>query len=243
MLLSNIFFFATAVLAAPAVLSPAAPIEARSLEVRQEKATVGSAVLQAALTLESTVNTSIQEINKAVASIKANTEASVVVALQATIRSNIQAIVKAFQDATATILATIGGSLSAIINLATGLSQEQINNLIEAVAVIQRVLANIRVLVTVTVSSAGPSTVAFVNAELNTLKNALEPFLTPLVTYLTAVRNLSASATVTVQGLSSSLAELTNYVQTLAKSLGLNTLLGPILTSVGSLLSLLGVRP
>jgi hypothetical protein len=240
MLLSNILFFATAALAAPSVLSPAAQIEARNIEVRQNKATVGSTILQAAYSLESTVNVNIGEINKAITSIKSNTEATLVVTLQATIRSNIAAIARAFQDATATIIAATGGSLSAIINLATGLTQEQVNQLVEAINVIKRVLNNVRVVITLTISSAGPDTVAFVNTELNAVKSALGPFLQPLVTYLTAVRNLSASLTVTVQGLSSSLADLTSFIQGLGSSLGLNTLLGPILTNVAGLLGLLG---
>ena len=65
MLLSNILFFATAALAAPAIMSAAAPIEARSIEARQNKATIGSSVLQIANTLESSINFNIGEISKA----------------------------------------------------------------------------------------------------------------------------------------------------------------------------------
>jgi len=242
MLFSNILFFATAALAAPAVMAPA-PVEARHIETRQNRATVGTTVLQIAYTLESNVNYNIGEINKAIVAIRTNTEASIVVALQATIKSNFAAIAKAFQDATAGIVAATGGSLSAIINLATGLSQDQVNQLVEAINVVKRVLNNVRIIITLTVTNLGPDIVAFFNAEVTAVKNALGPFLQPLVTFLTAVRNLSASLTVTVQGLSAGLGDLTATIQNIGSSLGLSNLLAPILNSVGGLLGLIGVKP
>jgi hypothetical protein len=60
MLLSNVLFFATAVLAAPA----ATVTGSSALEGRQQRTTVASTILQVVTTLEQTTNTNIDEIIK-----------------------------------------------------------------------------------------------------------------------------------------------------------------------------------
>ncbi|VUC26857.1 unnamed protein product [Clonostachys rosea] len=202
---SNVLMFASFAFAAPA-----------AVEVRQQQ-TVTGVVLGSTQTLLNTVNTNVDAIKTAINGAGGNIGASV----QAQIRANLQAILAELQTAATTISGATAGAAGGIVGAATGLTQQQINDLAQAVQNTLNAVAALNVLVTAETTNLTGPLGTFAQTEINAIRAAISPFAAPVITFARAVQAFSARVGVTVTGLAAVTTSLTSYITNLLNSLGL----------------------
>lgn len=142
----------------------------------------------------------------------------------ADIRANLNDIRTAIQAATRTILSNTLGAIFGLVGATTGLTQIVVDQVTDIIQTVFSVLAQLEVGVRAT-QNLTPEIRTLLTNELNSLIATLAPFLTPLLVFFNAVRNLSASATVTVRGLLAAQQELGALIRRVLTSLGLGNLL------------------
>ncbi|KAK7226948.1 hypothetical protein V2G26_014951 [Clonostachys chloroleuca] len=202
---SNVLMFASFAFAAPAV----------EIEVRQQTAT--GVVVQSVQTVRNTVDTNVAAIRTAIGGVTGNVSAQV----QAQIRANLNAILASLKTATTTITGATTGAAGGIIGAAVGLSQQQINDLAQAVQNTLDAVAALNVIITAEATDLTTPLRTFAQSEINAIRAALSPFLTPVIVFARAVTFFSARVGIVVTGLANVTTSLTNYITNLLQSLGL----------------------
>uniref|UniRef100_A0A8H7K2Z0 Uncharacterized protein n=1 Tax=Bionectria ochroleuca TaxID=29856 RepID=A0A8H7K2Z0_BIOOC len=205
---SNALMFASFALAAPAV----------EVEVRQQTAT--GVVVQSVQTVLNTANTNVAAIRSAVDGVSGNISAQV----QAQIRANLQAIASSLQTAATTITGATTGAAGGIIRAATGLTQQQINDLAQAVQNTLDAVTALNVIITAEATDLTTPLRTFAQSEINAIRAALNPLVSPVLTFARAVTFFSARVGIVVTGLANVTTSLTNYITNLLNSLGLSKL-------------------
>lgn len=143
---------------------------------------------------------------------------------QVLIRANIVAIADALKTAKDTIISSTVDATGSVTNAATGLTQEQVNNLATAIQNTLAAVNQLKVIVTLTASDLTPEFFALVKGELDLVKEAISPFVKPVTAFGSAVSKFSAKAGVSVVGLSNATNTLINVTQSLLSGLGLGGL-------------------
>ncbi|KAF4954522.1 hypothetical protein FSARC_12102 [Fusarium sarcochroum] len=179
-------------------------------------------------TIQGSVNTfsngtlaTTNQINDAVAAIKSNVGATVIVQLQGALRANYQAIAQALILATTNIARVTTEAAGGIAAQARGLTDQQIVQLTAALRTAIDSAENIGATVAITMTDLSPDARAAFQGEVDAVKDALNPFITPLVLFATAVRNASASGSAAITGLDPALTNLIRLQGELMASLGL----------------------
>ncbi|EEY18903.1 hypothetical protein D7B24_001436 [Verticillium nonalfalfae] len=188
---------------------------APALQARQNTA-IGT-VKNAVATLDSATKGNIQAIQDAVAEVKNNVEAQVEVVL----KTNIQGIADALKKATDDIVKGTTGAGGAIGGDLKDLTQAQINEVRDAIAAAQRILRDIGATVRLTATDLTPALKSAIQSEVDAVKAAIQPFVTPLTTFGEAAKAARASLAVGITGLSTVIAELGGILSRLIASIGL----------------------
>lgn len=165
--------------------------------------------------------------------------------IQGVIRANFRQIANAFRFAGETILRATTGSGQNLQAIIEGLSREQLDNIRRALTSAISLITNIGITFTAALIGVRPAIQNLVVAELAALESAVEPFLTPLRTFVLEIQRIRGEATVGVTGLAGVVQELGRIVQGLVAGLGLPSLnvptnggLGGVLQAVTGLVSL-----
>jgi hypothetical protein len=161
---------------------------------------------------------------------KGNVDAVIEVQLKATLKANYIAIIKSIQTASSAINIVTTGAAGGVANQVKGLTQAQVNQLPDAVNSAKRVIQALNATLVVTVTDLTPSYKDFIADEVESLKGVLEPFFTPLLTFVSAAKEAEATVALTVTGLSTAQAELSKACKNLVSFLGLPQL--PILNGL-----------
>jgi hypothetical protein len=151
----------------------------------------------------------------------ASAEDNVSAEIEATITANLEAITEALEDAGAAITAATTGGLGGIITAASFLTNQQVQNLADAVETVSDIVDGIGATIEVTVTDLTPDLVDALQEEIDNVKAALSPFLGPLLRFISAVRFFSATAGVAITGLANAQRELIDLLQRLVTSIGL----------------------
>ncbi|KPM37556.1 hypothetical protein AK830_g9021 [Neonectria ditissima] len=209
---SNVLFFASVALAAP------------TSQEKRQGVTVAGTLLDTVNTLATTTQSNLAQINSVVASIKDNVGGSVAVEVQAQLRSNLQAVATALQAATSAIVTATTGALAGTGGQALALTNQELQAIITATQTAQQIVGNITATLTVTATDLRPAVSTLFVTEINNIRNAISPFITPLLTFVNTVRNASASASVVVTGLGNLLQQVVPLVRASFLTLGLSVL-------------------
>ena len=173
--------------------------------------------------------------DNAIASVKNNIDATLAVQLKATLEANYDAISKSIKDSSKAIALVTTGAVGGVGNQVKGLTQAQINQLVEAVNSANRILQAINATLAVTVTDLTPAFKEVIMEEIEAMKGVLDPFLTPLATFVDAARKAGATAGLTVTGLNTAETELLKTSKSLVAFLGLPPI--PVLSGLRPLLT------
>ncbi|KAG7151254.1 hypothetical protein HYQ46_012985 [Verticillium longisporum] len=100
-------------------------------------------------------------------------------------------------------------------------AQAQINEVRDAIAAAQRILRDIGATVRLTATDLTPALKSAIKSEVDAVKAAIQPFVTPLTTFGEAARAARASLAIGITGLSTVIAELGAILSRLIASIGL----------------------
>lgn len=153
--------------------------------------------------------------------IQANTDATIRVQLVATLEANYQAIFQAIQASTQSITSVTTGAAGGISQSVIGLSQSSLGQLASALQTTVRILGDIRVALSIAVTDLTPDLYALVQDETTAVREAIVPFLRPLLTFVQTARGLGASVGLNVSGLNNAIDSLNNVVGNLSAIIGL----------------------
>lgn len=146
---------------------------------------------------------------------KGSVSATALIQIEAAINANLVAIVSALLTAKSAISqATLSGA-TASTTAVSGLVQSDINTLVSDVDLLITSIQNIRATVTAIVSVGG-NVRLLAQAELAILKATIQPFVTPIQTYIAAVLTSYAKAGVTISGLTAAQSDLKTAISNLA---------------------------
>jgi hypothetical protein len=137
----------------------------------------------------------------------------------------LNAIAATLRQAASTIKASTTNVLGGIIGAASGLTQQQINTLIQAVNGALDAIEQLQVIIDAEVTDLTPDLVRALQSEIRAIQNSISPFIGPLIRFARAVQTFSARIGVTVSGLKDVTQQLTSLVTNLLAGLGLNLLI------------------
>ncbi|KAF5687442.1 hypothetical protein FCIRC_2386 [Fusarium circinatum] len=182
-------------------------------------------------TIKSSVNTvadasliTLNQINDNVALIKNNVGAQVIVEAQALVKANYQAIAQGLATSTTTIVSVTTGAAGGVAAQAIGLTNQQIVTLTTSILVVIDILENIGATVTVTVTDLTPALRATFQSEINAVKAAINPFVSPVLLFATAVRAANVGVSATITGLDNAIVNLIRVQSELVASIGISPL-------------------
>jgi acyl-CoA hydrolase len=224
---SNVLLFSTFALAAPKapVVEERVPsielVERTPFEIEERGDSVVGAVLGAVNSVVKATEDNIAAIHDLVDGVTG----AVDVDIEAAVRANLNAIAAALQQAASTIKTSTTNVFGGIIGAASGLTQQQINSLIQAVNGALDAINQLQVIIDAQATDLTPELVQALQSEIRAIQNAISPFIGPLVRFARAVQLFSARIGVTVRGLQGVTQQLTSVVTNLLKSLGLDLLI------------------
>ena len=167
----------------------------------------------------SSAGTNVYFSDKSLASVRDNTQ--VAAQVQAAIKANYEAILAALKSSTEQITKQTTGAAGGVAGQAKNLGQQEIDNLTDGLAVAQGVISQLEATIFVTGTDLTPEAKAFVQSEIDGVKNALTPFVRPISAFGDAAIRASVVAGVQVRGLQNAQREFSRVVQNIARSLGI----------------------
>ncbi|KAF5640631.1 hypothetical protein F52700_3782 [Fusarium sp. NRRL 52700] len=179
-------------------------------------------------TIKSSVDTlsgasvvTLNQIDDNVALIKNNVDAQVIVEAQALLKANYQAIAQGLATSTTTIVSVTTGAAGGVVGQAIGLTNQQIVTLTAAVNVVIEIIENIGATVTITVTDLTPALRATFQSEINAVKTAINPFVSPVFLFAAAVRAANVGGSATITGLDNAIVNLVRVYGDVAASIGI----------------------
>ncbi|KAF5578986.1 hypothetical protein FPCIR_11346 [Fusarium pseudocircinatum] len=180
-------------------------------------------------TIKSSVDTlsdaslvTLNQINDNVALIKNNVDAQVIVEAQALLKANYQAIAQGLTASTTTIVSVTTGAAGGVAAQAIGLTNQQIVTLTAAINLIIQIFENIEATVTITITDLTPALRATFQSEINAVKAAINPFLSPVLLFAAAVRAANVGGSATITGLDNAIVNLIRLQSELVASIGIS---------------------
>ncbi|RKL41121.1 hypothetical protein BFJ72_g6016 [Fusarium proliferatum] len=186
--------------------------------------TVTGTIKSSVDTVSSSSLVTLNEIDDNVLLIKNNVDAQVVVQAQALVKANYQAIAQGLAGSTTTIVSVTTGAAGGVAVQAIDLTNQQIATLTASLLVVIDIVENIGATVTVTVTDLTPALRATFQAEINAVKAALNPFISPVLLFAAAVRAASVGGSATITGLDNAIVNLIRVQGELVASLGIPAL-------------------
>ncbi|KAH6887686.1 hypothetical protein B0T10DRAFT_574836 [Thelonectria olida] len=210
---ANVLLFATAAVAAPAL-------------VERQQTTAVSVIVDAANGLNNTVQTSITEINNIINSITNNVDAELTVLIQAQLTSNIRAIATAITTATNSTVGATTGLVNGTAGGLAQLTQDDVAAIINALKTIALAIDAIRKLI-VTINTTLPAAIKkLVQKEVSAVNAAIPLLVAPLSAFIVDLQASIASGTTVTTNLVDVLKSIVDVLKTLIGSVGLGGLLG-----------------
>ncbi|KAF5684162.1 hypothetical protein FDENT_6904 [Fusarium denticulatum] len=179
-------------------------------------------------TIKSSVDTlsgaslvTLNQINDNVDLIKDNVDAQVIAQVQADLKANYQAIAQGLATSTTTIVSVTTGAAGGVVAQAIGLTNQQIVTLTATINIIIEILENISATVTVTVTDLTPALRATFQSEINAVKAAINPFVSPVFLFAAAVRAANVGGSATITGLDNAIVNLVRVYGEVVTSIGI----------------------
>ncbi|KAI0176867.1 hypothetical protein BJ166DRAFT_9730 [Pestalotiopsis sp. NC0098] len=182
----------------------------------EKRATVTGTVVDSLNDLNTAVAANLAAVQTAIVQIQNANSVAAVITATAAIRSNYQAIVNAITAATAQIVAVTTGATGGAAAGIVGLTQQEANDLANAIQQIVVLVRNIRATLTVTATALGPNVTAATAAETAAIRAAITPFVAPIQALASAIAAASASASLTITGLNAAASGLVTISKQLA---------------------------
>ncbi|EXK41221.1 hypothetical protein FOXG_02316 [Fusarium oxysporum f. sp. lycopersici 4287] len=182
-------------------------------------------------TIKSSVDTlsdaslvTLNQINDNVQLIKDNVDAQIIVEAQALLKANYQAIAQGLATSTTTIVGVTTGAAGGVAAQAIGLTNQQIVTLTVVIRLVIDILENLGATITVTVTDLTPALRATFQAEINAVKAAINPFVSPVLLFAAAVRAANVGGSATITGLDNAIVNLLRVQSEVAASIGIPAL-------------------
>lgn len=135
-------------------------------------------------------------------------------------------------------MAVTTGAAGGVAGQARGLTRAQVEQLVEAIRAAARIVNGLGITLTAYVTDLTPDVRDALDAEFQAVRNAIAPFVQPLLAFGAAVRRAQAGVGVVVTGLENALTEFGGIISRLITSIGLP---GLDLSTLNGLLSGLGL--
>ncbi|KAF5555592.1 hypothetical protein FNAPI_6099 [Fusarium napiforme] len=166
----------------------------------------------------------LNQIDDNVALIKDNVDAQVIVQAQAILEANYQAILQGLAASTNTIVSVTTGAAGGVAAQAIGFTNQQIVTLTASILVVIDIIENIGATVSVTVTDLTPALRAAFQAEINAVKAAINPFVSPVLLLAAAVRAANIGGSAAITGLDNAIVNLLRVQSDVAASIGIPAL-------------------
>ncbi|KAF4425273.1 hypothetical protein FACUT_10026 [Fusarium acutatum] len=186
--------------------------------------TVTGTIKSSVDTLSSSSVTTLNEINDSVLLIKNNVDAQIIVEAQALLKANYQAIAQGLATSTTTIVSVTTGAAGGVVVQALTLTNQQIVTLTASIRLVIDILENLGATITVTVTDLTPALRATFQSEINAVKTAINPFVSPVLLFAAAVRAANIGGSATITGLDNAIVNLIRVQGELVASLGITPL-------------------
>ncbi|KAF5539974.1 hypothetical protein FPHYL_12177 [Fusarium phyllophilum] len=186
--------------------------------------TVTGTIKSSVDTLSSSSTVTLNQIDDNVELIKNNVDAQVIAQIQADLKANYQAILQGLAASTTTIVSVTTGAAGGVAGQAIGLTNQQIVTLTGSILVVIDIVENIGATVSVTVTDLTPALRATFQSEINAVKAALNPFISPVLLFAAAVRAANIGGSAAVTGLDNAIVNLIRVQSELVASIGINPL-------------------
>ncbi|KLP05235.1 uncharacterized protein Y057_13607 [Fusarium fujikuroi] len=183
--------------------------------------TVTGTIKSSVDTVSSSSLVTLNEIDNNVALIKNNVDAQLIVQAQALVKANYQAIAQGLAASTTTIVSVTTGAAGGVAGQAIGLTNQQIATLTASILIVIDIIENIGATVTVTVTDLTPALRATFQAEINAVKAAVNPFVSPVLLFAAAVRAANVGGSATITGLDNAIVNLLRVQSEVAASIGI----------------------
>ncbi|KAF5578662.1 hypothetical protein FPANT_9904 [Fusarium pseudoanthophilum] len=166
----------------------------------------------------------LNQIDDNVALIKDNVDAQVIVQAQAILEANYQAILQGLAASTTTIVSVTTGAAGGVAAQAIGFTNQQIVTLTASILVVIDIIENIGATVSVTVTDLTPALRAAFQSEINAVKAAINPFVSPVLLLAAAVRAANIGGSAAITGLDNAIVNLLRVQSDVAASIGIPAL-------------------
>ncbi|KAF5720909.1 hypothetical protein FMUND_3954 [Fusarium mundagurra] len=166
----------------------------------------------------------LNQIDDNVALIKNNVDAQLVAQIQADLEANYQAILQGLAASTTTIVSVTTGAAGGVAAQAIGLTNQQIATLTASILVVIDILENLGATITITVTDLTPALRAAFQSEINAVKAAINPFVSPVLLLAAAVRAADIGGSATITGLDNAIVNLLRVQSEVAASIGIPAL-------------------
>ncbi|KAF5229071.1 hypothetical protein FANTH_14316 [Fusarium anthophilum] len=186
--------------------------------------TVTGTIKSSVDTVSDATTITLNQINDNVALIKNNVDAQVIVEAQALLKANYQAIAQGLATSTTTIVSVTTGAAGGVVAQAIGLTNQQIVTLTASVNTVISIIQNIGATVTITVTDLTPAVRATFQSEVNAVKAAINPFVSPVLLLAAAVRAANVGGSATITGLDNAIVNLLRVQSEVAASIGIPAL-------------------
>ncbi|KAF4503714.1 hypothetical protein FAGAP_59 [Fusarium agapanthi] len=183
--------------------------------------TVTGTIKSSVDTLSSSSVVTLNQINDNVALIQNNVDAQVIVEAQALLKANYQAIAQGLATSTTTIVSVTTGAAGGVAVQAIGLTNQQIVTLTASINIVIDIIQNIGATVTITVTDLTPALRATFQSEINAVKAAINPFVSPVLLLAAAVRAANIGGSATITGLDNAIVNLIRVYGEVAASIGI----------------------
>ncbi|EWG44430.1 hypothetical protein FVEG_05492 [Fusarium verticillioides 7600] len=166
----------------------------------------------------------LNQIDENVALIKNNVDAQVIAQIQADLEANYQAILQGLAASTTTIVSVTTGAAGGVAAQAIGLTNQQIVTLTASILVVIDILENLGATISITVTDLTPALRAAFQSEINAVKAAINPFVSPVLLLAAAVRAANIGGSATITGLDNAIVNLLRVQSQVAASIGIPAL-------------------
>ncbi|KAG5749265.1 hypothetical protein H9Q69_009206 [Fusarium xylarioides] len=183
--------------------------------------TVTGTIKSSVDTLSSSSTVTLNQIDDNVALIRNNVDAQVIAQIQADLKANYQAILQGLAASTTTIVSVTTGAAGGVAGQAIGLTNQQIVTLTASILVVIDIVENIGATVSVTVTDLTPALRATFQSEINAVKTALNPFISPVLLFAAAVRAANIGGSAAITGLDNAIVNLIRVQGELVASIGI----------------------
>ncbi|EMT64190.1 hypothetical protein ACKRZS_014047 [Fusarium odoratissimum] len=186
--------------------------------------TVTGTIKSSVDTLSGSSVVTLNEINDNVILIKNNVDAQVIAQIQADLKANYEVIAQGLANSTTRIVSVTTGAAGGVAFQAIGLTNQQIVTLTASILVVIDIVENIGATVSVTVTDLTPALRATFQSEINAVKTALNPFISPVLLFAAAVRAANVGGGATITGLDNAIVNLIRVQSELVASIGISPL-------------------